>query len=627
LPVRRIVWYVRGLLARSLLMMSVIAACLTFSTAGSALAGAGALDTSYGQAGAAIADFGTFQNGAVVDQAFGNAMVVQPDGKVIVVGTGLDQFGQTNDIVTARFTTSGALDPSWGGTGRAQFDFGQNETGYGAVLQPDGKLIVGGDSAGSTGTSKVLAIRVNTDGTSDSTFGSAGVARPEFGYDAFGRAIALEPNGAIVIVGYALISGTYYSIAARLNNPQGTPDTSFFGTGRSGTNYPGFDEESMALLLEPDGTIATTGSQRANGSPSAPSNFSLTTFTTPNDDGASRIDLGGDDSGAAIALGSSGTPLIAGTTNVHGTYDLVVAQLLHMDGSGTLDPSFGSGGSAIVDLGGSDSARAMVVQPDGKIVVAGTSTQGSGSTGTSRIGIVRLLADGQLDPSFGTNGVEVVGIPGAKLSGNAVALQANGDIVVGGTIIPAGSTRRQLLVIRLHGDATGPASTGGGSTTTGGGSTTTTPGGGGNTGGGGASKTIPVLTSLAVAPSVFSAAPGGATVISSPSSRKGTLISYQLNVTATVSFVVERSLPGRRQLVNGKHRCEVQTHRNAHDAACTRVVTVGSFTQAGKAGTDSLRFSGRIDGKKLPRATYTLIATPKTLVAGRAVSKTFKIKG
>jgi Domain of unknown function (DUF5122) beta-propeller len=108
--VLRVVWYVRALLARRLLMALVIAVCLSLGTAVSASAAPGDLDTSYGKGGAAIADFGTFANGAVVDNAIGSGMVVQPDGKVIVVGTGIDQFGQTSDIVTARFTTSGALD-------------------------------------------------------------------------------------------------------------------------------------------------------------------------------------------------------------------------------------------------------------------------------------------------------------------------------------------------------------------------------------------------------------------------------------------------------------------------------------------------------------------------------------
>ena len=211
--------------------------------------------------------------------------------------------------------------------------------------------------------------------------------------------------------------------------------------------------------------------------------------------------------------------------------------------------------------------------------------------------------------------MELVGIAGAKLAGNAVALQSNGDIVVGGTITPAGSTRKQLLVIRLHGDTTGSTSTGGGTTTTTGG------------GGGAVSKTIPSLTSLTLTPFGFVAAPAGPTVIASPSSRKGTLIAYTLNVAATVNFVVERSLPGRRQLVNGKQLCVAQTQENAHAEACTRVATVGNFTQAGTAGANSLRFSGRIDAEKLPRGNYAIIATPKTLVGGHAVSKTFKIKG
>jgi uncharacterized delta-60 repeat protein len=601
-------------------MMSVIAVCLTFGTAASALAGAGDLDTSYGQGGAAIADFGTFQNGAVVDQAFGNAIVVQPDGKVIVVGTGVDQFGQTNDIVTARFTTAGALDPSWGGTGRAQFDFGQNETGYGAVLQPDGKLIVAGDTAAGS-TSDVLVARIGTDGTLDPTFGTGGRAHPDFGDQQFGRAVALQPDGRIVVVGYDAGGD---AVVVRLSNG-GVPDLSFHGTGLGRYYYDGKTASIDALAVAPDGSIDLAGRVSASATQGDMA------FIRVAADGYTvdplNEDIGLDDSASAIAFGPGGTRLLAGYTNVNGTYDFAVERMAAGDDP-PVDQSFGTAGRAVIDVGGTDYAHGMVVQPDGKIVVAGTTTAGSGSTATSKIGVVRLLPGGQPDPTFGTNGVSIVSIPGAKLTGNAVALQTNGDIVVGGTIIPAGSTRRQQLVVRLHGDATGDASTGGGSTTSGGGSTTTTTGGG-STGGGGAStsKTIPVLGSLAVAPFAFAAAPGGATVIISPASRKGALISYQLNVAATVSFVIERNLPGRRQRVNGRQRCVAQTHANEHAQACLRVVSVGSFTLAGKAGANSFRFSGRIDGKKLPRASYTLVATAKTLVAGRAVSKTFKIKG
>jgi uncharacterized delta-60 repeat protein len=603
--------------SRGLLIALIVAACVPVASASAA---SGDLDTSYGQGGAAIADFGTF--GTVVDNASGNAVVVEPDGKAIVVGTGIDQFGRTSDVVTARFTTSGALDTSWGGTGKAQFDFGQSETGYGAVLQPDGKLIVGGDSTDTSGASTVLAIRIDTNGTSDSTFGSSGVARPAFGSNEFGRAILLQPNGAIVIGGYDAGGD---SLVVRLNN-SGTPDTSFNTTGYATQFFEGGSISGAAIALAADGSYDLAGTLTTN----AQSYLSVSHVPANNASSEQGDIASATGAGTAIVDTANGFRLVAGYTNAHGTYDFTVDRYTFgSDNSFSLDPSFGTAGRTVVDLGGSDLDHAMVVQPDGKIVLAGTTTAGSGATATSKIGVVRLLANGQPDPSFGTNGVELVGISGAKLAGDAVALQSNGDIVVGGTITPAGSTRKQLLVIRLHGDATGSASTGGGSTTTTGGGGST-GGGAGTTGGGGGgavSKTIPLLTSLTLTPFAFAAAPGGPTVIASPTSRKGTVIAYKLNVAATVSFVVEHSLPGRRQLVNGKQRCVAQTHKNAHAGACTRVVTVGRFTQAGTAGANSLRFSGRIDAEKLPRGSYAIIATPKTLVAGHAVSKTFKIKG
>jgi uncharacterized delta-60 repeat protein len=623
LPDLRIVWYVRGLLTRRLLMAFMCAACVSLGTAVSASAAPGDLDTSYGSAGAATADYGLVEGGTVNDSVIGSALVVQPDGKVIVVGTGIDQFGQTSDLVAARFTTGGALDASWGNGGKADFDFGQNEDGYGAVLQPDGKLLIGGDSVDRvSGKGDLLVARINADGTPDTSFGSMGSAHPDLGSSMYGRAIALAPNGKILIAGFSPNGSMSAGLIARLNNPLGTPDTTLAGSGVYPEVPPGSSSSLDAVALGADGSIFTAGSVAP--SQGGTNDFAAVDFTTAGSY-FERDDLGGDDVATAIALLPAGQVMVAGYTNVHGTYDFAVVRYT---ANGSEDPSFGTAGRTIVDLGGSDLARAMVMQPDGKIVIAGTTTAGTGSTATSKIGVMRLQSNGQPDPTFGTNGVEVVGIAGAKLVGNAVALQSNGDIVVGGTITPAGSTRKQLLVIRLHGDATGSSGTGGGGTTTTGGSTGTGTGGtGGSSNGGiGDSKTIPVLTSLAVQPSLFDAVAGGPTVITSASSRKGTLVTYDLNVAANVRIVVERSLPGRRQRVNGKLRCEVQTHRNAQAQECVRVVSVGSLELVGKAGANSFRFSGRLDGTRLPHGAYTLIATPKTAITGHAVSKTFKIK-
>jgi DNA-binding beta-propeller fold protein YncE len=143
--------------------------------------------------------------------------------------------------------------------------------------------------------------------------------------------------------------------------------------------------------------------------------------------------------------------------------------------------------------------------------------------------------------------------------------------------------------------------------------------------GGTSGTAAPVLSSLTIQPSAFRAAAGGPTVVVTPSSRLGAKVSYQLSAAASVSFVVTHSVAGRRQKVNGGTRCVAPTRRNAHAGTCVRVLTVGSFTQAGAAGANSFRFSGRINGARLPVGSgYALIATP---AAGKPVKATFRIKG
>jgi hypothetical protein len=149
---------------------------------------------------------------------------------------------------------------------------------------------------------------------------------------------------------------------------------------------------------------------------------------------------------------------------------------------------------------------------------------------------------------------------------------------------------------------------------------------GGSGGGGGTTGTTPaVLSSLAIKPSAFRAAAGGPTVVVKPGSRVGAKVTYQLSAAASVNFVVSHAVAGRRQKVNGKTRCVAPTRRNAHAGTCARVLTVGSFTQAGAAGANSFRFSGRINGARLPVGTgYALSATPS---GGKPLSVKFRIEG
>ena len=180
--------------------------------------------------------------------------------------------------------------------------------------------------------------------------------------------------------------------------------------------------------------------------------------------------LPGDNRATAVASLPDGSYLVAGSTSAFGSSDFMVNRV---GGSGT----FGQNQMATVDLGGSDSASAMAVQPDGKIVLAGNTT----TSGGTQIAVVRLQPNGQLDPTFGKNGIAIPNLSAlGKPTAAAVSLEPNGDIVVGGFVRPAGTgTHNEFLVVRLHGDAV----TGGGGGTGGGGS----GGGGGGTGGTGGS--------------------------------------------------------------------------------------------------------------------------------------------
>ena len=126
-----------------------------------------------------------------------------------------------------------------------------------------------------------------------------------------------------------------------------------------------------------------------------------------------------------------------------------------------------------------------------------------------------------------------------------------------------------------------------------------------------------------LAPSSFAAAPSGPSAVSARR-KYGTRVTYTLNEAASVRFTVTQARPGRRA---SHGRCVAPTRRNRRARRCTRVVTLnGSFTRTGEAATNSFRFTGRIDGKRLKPGSYKLVATPKANGrAGRAVSVTFHI--
>ncbi|MGZ4172180.1 MAG: hypothetical protein ACXVRN_12515, partial [Solirubrobacteraceae bacterium] len=111
--------------------------------------------------------------------------------------------------------------------------------------------------------------------------------------------------------------------------------------------------------------------------------------------------------------------------------------------------------------------------------------------------------------------------------------------------------------------------------------------------------------------------------------RYGAVVSYRLNLAASVRVTVQQTLPGRT-VGKGKHaRCVAPTSRNRRARGCRRTLTLrGNFLRAGRAGANHFRFTGRIGGRKLKRGSYTLVLTPSVSGrAGRSAISGFRVLG
>ncbi|MFD8631523.1 hypothetical protein [Streptomyces sp. NPDC059656] len=336
---------------------SALGAALVFVLPGVAVAAPGDPDTGFGTGGRVTTDFGGFEQV--------NGVAVQPDGKIVAVGLtdtgGAD--GGVDNFAVARYDANGTPDNTFGTGGRLTTDFGG--AAQAVAVQPDGKIVVVGP-----GDDDFAVARYNADGSPDTTFDNDGRATTQFGGVDQARAVALRPDGKIVVAGLSNAGGTYDFAVARYNS-NGSPDIDFDADGRVTTDFEGGLDQVFGLALRPDGRIVAAGS--ANG-------------------------FGADD-----------------------------FALVQYDGDGTLDSGFGTGGRVTTDFGGLDQARGMALQPDGKIVTAGLG--GSGST--SAFALARHNADGSPDAGFGTDGRLTTAF-GATGGAAAVAVQSDGKIVAAG---------------------------------------------------------------------------------------------------------------------------------------------------------------------------------------------------
>jgi len=337
-------------------------------------------------------------------------------------------------VATQAAAKAGDLDKSFASGGIFSVTTGE-AAAYAVAMQSDGKIVLAGTGFANGGFTDML-IRLNTDGTLDSSFGSGGIANFVPDSLAFGFfALAIQSDGKIVAAADGATGRQALMQVVRVNS-DGNLDTSF---GSGGFTPPMvFPLESGNLALQPDGRIlVAAGVSNPNGVPSEMARFTTsgqldTTFG--NGGGVVNLAYQGP---TQIALQPSGKILVASGGAARLVFQAQPAAqpgaITRYNSDGTVDKTFASSGT-VASLA---SASALLLQSDGKIVIAGSLTSQVNAPSAANdvgFGIARYSSNGVLDRSFGARGVATVDFgANAPISGAfALAIQSNGDLVAAG---------------------------------------------------------------------------------------------------------------------------------------------------------------------------------------------------
>lgn len=357
-----------------------------------------------------------------------DAIAVQRDGKVVVANS---DAGSVFGLV--RYTAGGGLDGSFGKSGVVLTAVGTESHNFDMVIQADGRIV----SAGYGGPTTFALTRHLVDGRLDQSFGRGGKVVTSFGpisSIADANALAIQADGKIVAAGdYSVDVPESFALARYM--PNGKLDATFGSGGKVLTGFRSGSNGAKDVAIDGEGRIVAAGSTalvRYLPDGGLDPGFGTAGKVLTGFGPKRNVTLG------AIAIQPDGKIIAVGESGDYGSGGRFV--LIRYTPAGHLDPSFGRRGEVVTALGPKTSAgaQAVVLQPDGKIVAAGTlalldqtrkNFRGDAVT-LSDIALVRYLPDGRLDPTFGKAGTVITNV-GPFDSASAIALQPNGNIVVG----------------------------------------------------------------------------------------------------------------------------------------------------------------------------------------------------
>ena len=330
----------------------------------------GSLDETFGNLGLVIADY--------PEQMVLSNIILQSDGKIIAGGNLYNPTFSISHFVLLRFDSNGDLDTAFGTDGRVVTNFSDKlDRMTSLIVQSDGKIIASGSTSDDLNYSDFALARYNSDGSDDLIFGNNGRAISSIRTWDFGYAITLQDDDKIIVSGATSNEfnpdfGFDYDFAVLKYDKYGLLDSTFGNGGSITIGVPEANEKALYVKAAPDGNISIVGEHHIL------------------------------------------------------KYSIMLVQILN---NGDLDTSFGTTGVVTTALT-SQFLESVAMQTDGKFLI--TEYNGTGGCCSADIKLIRFLADGNFDSTFGTNGIVTANFLNENNQANSIAIQDDGRIIIGG---------------------------------------------------------------------------------------------------------------------------------------------------------------------------------------------------
>ncbi|MBC8107791.1 MAG: PKD domain-containing protein, partial [Anaerolineae bacterium] len=249
----------------------------------------------------------------------------------------------------------------------------------------------------------------------------------------------IDSSGRIYVAGYTNRgTGNDFAVARYLSN--GALDTSF-GVAGVAVNSFSTNDQAMAMALQSDGRIVVTGiftsdfgTVRYNDNGSLDTSFGTSGFV--------RTPMGtGTDTATSIAIRGDGRIFVGGNAQFGSDFDFGIAVY---NANGTLDTTFNGSGRMMTNIGVADRATSIALMSDGRFMLAGRSD--------GNVAVVRYNADGSLDSSFASSGVATINLFTSNDGANAMRLQSDGSILLAGAMGSGSSSDHALMRLDSNGD-------------------------------------------------------------------------------------------------------------------------------------------------------------------------------